>query len=270
LTPIQPKIPHHKMMNPHLKTLAAGTLALAAFAVNANAQVAIGTTTGSNYTTATWITGATSSQGNWFLAAQGDSLNNISDSTQNGRASIGSESFFILGGTASEYIDAYLPLGGSLATGQSVGLYANYSWNGGIRGIEFGEAFGAGGLFRFEHGGGTNALNLVVGSNPAIEILGDVFNQAISYNISYSTPTSVDISASILGNSTPFYTANIAVAVMPNEIKFYTGGYAGGTDQTNYGMYFNNITTVPEPSTYALLGLGAASILWRIRRRKTS
>lgn len=57
---------------------------------------------------------------------------------------------------------------------------------------------------------------------------------------------------------------------MPNQIKFYTGGYAGGDDQNNYGMYFNNLTTVPEPSTYALLGLGAASVLWRIRRRKAN
>lgn len=256
-------------MKPHIKSLTVGTFALLAIAINTHAQVTIGSTSGSDYTTETWISGASGPFGDWFISKQGDSLNNISNSNQNGRTSIGTEAFFILGGTGSEYIDVYSPLGGSLASGQSVGLYANYSWNAGVRGIEFEEAFGEGGLFRFEHGGAENALRYFAGDTTTT-ILENAFNQAIAYNISYSSPTVVNVSASILGDAEPFFTTSVTVAAMPNQIKFYTGGYAGGDDQINYGMYFNNLTTVPEPSTYALLGLGAASVLWRIRRRKAN
>ncbi|MFM8365733.1 MAG: PEP-CTERM sorting domain-containing protein [Verrucomicrobiota bacterium] len=48
-----------------------------------------------------------------------------------------------------------------------------------------------------------------------------------------------------------------------NEVFFYDNNQ--GPDQ-NFG--FNNLSVVPEPSTYALLGLGTAFGLWQLRRRK--
>ena len=251
-----------------MKKILLSTLTAAAFAVGANAQVLIGSSSGSQYTTATWTNGAPNAFAGWFFQnGGGGALNNISDSTQNGRASIGSQSFFIVGGTNSSFIDVFAPLGGSLSTNQTISLDANYSWNGGTRGIEFEQAFGSGGLFRFEHGGGSDALRFGVGTNTT-EIFANAFNQAFTYNVSFLSDSSVNVAASVFGNVSPFFTTNLTVAAMPNQVKFYTGGYAGGADQNNFGLYFNNLTTVPEPSTYALLALSAAGLAGYAARRR--
>jgi hypothetical protein len=250
-----------------MKKILLSTFVAAAFAVGSvQAQVIIGSSSGSDYTTATWTNEASSAFGQWFIQPQADALNNISDSTQNGRVSIGAESFFIVGGTDNEFIDVFAPLGGSLASGQSISLNANYSWNGGTRGIEFEEAFGVGSLFRFEHGGG-DALRFGIGA-VTTEIFADAFNQAFTYNVAFSSATEVAVSASLLGSGSPFFTTNLTVSAMPNQIKFYTGGYAGGADQDNFGLYFNSVTTVPEPSTYALLTLGALALGGYAARRR--
>lgn len=251
-----------------MKKLLLSTFVAAAFAVGtANAQVLIGSSSGSDYTTATWTNGAPNAFGGWFInSGGGGALNNISDSTQNGRTSIGSESFFIVGGTANEFIDVFAPLGGSLSAGQSISLNANYSFTGGTRGIEFEESFGAGSLFRFEHGG-SDALRFAVGVTTT-EIFPNAFNQAFTYNAAFSSPSEIAISASLLGAGSPFFTTNLTVAAMPNQVKFYTGGYSGGAEQDNYGLYFNSVTTVPEPSTYALLTLGALALGGYAARRR--
>lgn len=232
------------------------------------AQVLIGNSSGSNYTTATWVNGATNAFGGWFIVnGGGGATNNISDSTQNGRTSIGSQSFFIVGGTNGSFLDTYAPLGGLLSSGQSISLSANYSWNGGTRGIEF---TSGGALFRFEHGGGSDALFLKGTGITDTQISANVFNQALTYNISYSNASSVNIGVSLLGNPTPFFSTNVTVANMPNEIKFYVGGIgdSSSANQNNYGLYFNNLTTVPEPSTYALLALSAAGMAGYAARRR--
>lgn len=43
---------------------------------------------------------------------------------------------------------------------------------------------------------------------------------------------------------------------------------AGDGNVWTYNQSLGTLTVVPEPSTYALMGVGAAFILWRIRRRK--
>jgi hypothetical protein len=248
------------------KTLLLIFVAAAVAVGSLNGQVLIGSSSGSDYTTATWTNGASSAFGQWFIQPQGNALNNISDSTQNSRTSIGSQAFFIVGGTANEFIDVFAPLGGSLSSGQSISLNANYSWNSGTRGIEFEQAFGVGSLFRFEHGGG-DALRFGVGGTTT-EIFANAFNQAFTYNVGFSSASQVSISASLLGSGSPFFTTNLTVAAMPNQIKFYTGGYAGGTNQDNFGLYFNSLTTVPEPSTHALLTLGALALGGYMARRR--
>jgi len=61
----------------------------------------------------------------------------------------------------------------------------------------------------------------------------------------------------------------LTLAAQPNQVKFYVGGISSApADLNNYGLYANAITTVPEPSTYALLALGAAGLAgFGLRRR---
>lgn len=238
--------------------------------MHVHGQVLIGSSSGSNYTTATWTNGAPNAFGGWFIQnGGGGALNNISDSTQNGRTNIGAQSFFMVGGTNGSFIDVFAPLGGSLATNQSISLNANYSWANGTRGIEFEQAFGFGALFRFEHSGGDPLRFANASTN--IEIFANAFNRAFTYNVSFLNSTAVSVTASLLGNPTPFFSTNLTVAAMPNQVKFYVGGLTDNTplaDQNNYGMYFNNVTTVPEPSTYALLALSAMGLAGYAARRR--
>jgi hypothetical protein len=250
-----------------MKKLLLPTVILGLCAAVSHAQVLIGSSSGSQYTTATWTNGASNAFNGWFINnGGGGALNNISDSTQNGRTSIGAQSFFIVGGTNGSFIDVFAPLGGSLSTNQSISLSANYSWNSGTRGIEF---TSSGTLFRFEHSG-NNALFLKGTGITDTEISADVFNQALTYNVSYSNATTVGIGVSLFGNPTPFFTTNVTVANMPNEVKFYVGGITdtSSANQNNYGLYFNNLTTVPEPSTYALLAMSAAGLAGYAARRR--
>jgi len=66
------------------------------------------------------------------------------------------------------------------------------------------------------------------------------------------------------GSSATTRTATNTISAI-NQVSFYNNNQ--GASQ-NYG--FNNLSVVPEPSTYALIALGAAFVLWRVRRRVTS
>ena len=250
-----------------MKKILLSSIAAAALAVGSNAygQVLIGTSSGSMYSTATWTNTATNAFGGWYIVTDAGTSNNISDSAgTTGRTSIGDQAFFIVGNSNSAYINVYAPLGGLLSSGQSISLSANYGWSDGARGIEF---TSGGGLFRFEHDGAGLSLKGTGFSDTLIT--NDVYNQAFTYNIAYVNATTVAVSASPYGGGSPLLSTNITVSAMPNEIKFYTtSGNPGAGNVPNTGMYFNNLTTVPEPSTFALLGLSAAGVAGYVVRRR--
>lgn len=247
-----------------MKKILLSSLAAAALAATGNAQVLIGSSSGSDYSTATWTNGATNAFGGWYITPDVGTSNNISDSTgTTGRTSIGSQAFFIVGNSNSAYINVYAPLGGLLSSGQSISLSANYGWGDGSRGIEF---TSGGALFRFEHD--ASGLSLKGTGFSDTSITNDAYNQAFTYNIAYVDASTVAVTASLYGGGSLLST-NITVSAMPNEIKFYTtSGDPGAGNLPNTGMYFNNLTTVPEPSTYALLGLSAAGMAGYVIRRR--
>jgi hypothetical protein len=88
----------------------------------------------------------------------------------------------------------------------------------------------------------------------------------MTWTFTYSSPTTVDVLANDRDGAGT-YSTTLTVGSAPDAFEFYASDMQAGNEAQ---PYFNNLSIVPEPSTYALLGLGAASILWRIRRRKVS
>lgn len=69
-----------------------------------------------------------------------------------------------------------------------------------------------------------------------------------------------------------FYTAGIDTSVIPVAFSsFNLGSYVNDVGTTPYVSGFSTVVTVvPEPSTYALFGLGAMGILIVLRKKKTA
>jgi hypothetical protein len=61
------------------------------------------------------------------------------------------------------------------------------------------------------------------------------------------------------------FTTNLTVAAAPQSFRFYASGMQAG-DQAK--PYFNNLSVVPEPSTYALLALSAVGLAGYAARRR--
>lgn len=247
------------------------TLALATVVAQ---SATVGSEDGSQYTTGTWVNGVSGNISNWYINTGVGAATNISNSNLAGRTSIGASAFFIVGNSpGGTYLDVYKPLGSALLVGQSVILDANYLWNGGVQGIEFQDNGGTGNLFRLEHGFGSDALMFKGVGITDTQVAANAYQQAYSYTITALSLTSVQVKATLYGSPTALLDQTVTVTALPNQIHFYAGGSGDTTPANfdNYGLYFNNlqVTTVPEPSTFALLGLGLAAFALR-RKVKVS
>ena len=242
-----------------------------ALAVSFNAFAAnLGLESASSYTTATWIEGSGAGIGKWYFTMDSSTVKGISDSEQGGRVSVGSSAFNLQAGLSSQYSNAFFVFeGGALTVGQTVSLDANYLWNGGFRGIEF--QAGGTSLFRAEHASdaiqfkGTDITTADI--IPAIPISQNAYQRALTYSVRQVDASNVEFKASILGSATPVFSSTFAASGI-SQIKFYAGDTATElVNQPNYGLYFNNINVIPEPSTPLLMGLGLAGLaVLRLRR----
>jgi len=258
------------MMNPHLKTLAAGTLALAAFAVTSFAQP-IASDNAGNYL-GDWTNGSNSGTGfgAWNITS-GDGTGGF------GGAFLGDPAGALITGMTNPSFALFANPSGSgafasvkraFAAPLNVGETFSFQW-----GINFDSGATGNKGFNIFTGGiaGSSIANVNNGGSAAITINGTdtgfiYGTQAMDWSFTYSSPTTVDVFATAR-NGGASYSTILTVAGAPDAFEFYATDMQGGNEAQ---PYFNNLTVVPEPSTYALLGLGAASILWRIRRRKTS
>ena len=243
-----------------------------ALAVSFNAFAAnLGLESASSYTTATWIEGSGAGIGKWYFTM--DTVKGISDSEQGGRVSVGSSAFNLQAGLSSnQYSNAFFVFeGGALTVGQTVSLDANYLWNRGFRGIEF--QAGGTSLFRAEHA--SDAIQFKgtdITTADIIPISQNAYQRALTYSVRQVDASNVEFKASILGSATPVFSSTFAASGI-SQIKFYAGDTATElvatelVDQPNYGLYFNNINVIPEPSTPLLMGLGLAGLaVLRLRR----
>jgi alpha-tubulin suppressor-like RCC1 family protein len=221
----------------------------------------VGLEAGSLYTTATWINNVGLGRiGNWTFVESAGTLKNISNANQNGRASIGSNSFFLAPSNTNEsnYIDGIFTFSNEISPNDTITFNANYSWNGGLRAIEF--LAGTNAAFRFEHGFNGDALVFKRAGQADIVVLDNAFNQAITYTLQRFTVNDdnqniLTISAKILGTSTNLFSASFTTNqlggsnnVNINIIKTYVGGILDAANRNNYGIYLNNIQ-VTNPAT---------------------
>ncbi len=251
-----------------MKNILLASLIAAALATAANAQI-IASDNGGNY--GSWTNGANGGFGfqPWAL-----------DNNNNGTTIFAGN---FIGNPASAGITG-------MAT-NSFGIYANPLDSGAFSTAErlFSSALTAGDTFSFQWGinwdsgsttngsgnkgfvifGGTNQLvNVNNGGNADITLNGnnigfgfgtDVMSWSFAYNGSTFAITAND------RDGTGSLSTNISVAAAPTGFRFYASGMQGG-DQAQ--PYFNNLSVVPEPSTYALLALSAVGLAGYAARRR--
>jgi hypothetical protein len=258
-------------MKPHIKSLAVGTFALAAFAVNSFAQIASDNAGNPAYAGNNFGNGTNGGTGfsAWSIASNagtgsaGSFIGNPASGNITGMSAT-SWGLYANSQNSSAFVNADRSFSAPLEVGQSF----SFQW-----GINFDSgANGAKGFNLYTGSPGTGEIvNINNGSSDEISING--VNTGFSYGtnvmtwtLTYSSLSRLDITANDRDGVGTF-SGNVTIAAAPNSFRFYAYQMQAGDAAQ---PYFNNLSVVPEPSTYALLSLGAASILWRIRRRKVS
>jgi hypothetical protein len=246
-----------------MKKTTASLFAIAVFAAGvANAQIAFDTA--SNYTTATWTNGANAGSGvqPWSLNVASGATNFIGNPADAGigTTGIGTTAFGMRATQSGNYADAVLTLNNPLALGQILSFYWAVNWD-------------------TDGGGNNKGFNLLAGTNQVVNVniggSSTITVNGVNANTNYGTdPMLVSIGRSALqgyyfsltsrsGGSAyqlPIFNSNAV-----DSVAFYA---ANNNDDVNRNMYFNNIQVVPEPSTYALLSLGALALGgYAVRRR---
>jgi hypothetical protein len=195
--------------------------------------------------------------GNWFFTSGIGTNRYITDSTTNAspftRSGIGNLAFFFAPstGNASNYLDAYFNLVQTVPSNRKIRLDSNYYWNGGFRTIEYMTGIGNDGVFRIEHGGGTDSLFLRTGTTFSETTYGNIFRRAVTTEVGalvnglgQQTGTRIQLRETALSNY--FYEINLPIAQPIKQIHIYVGGVLANniTEQERYGMFVNNIKIV--------------------------
>jgi len=250
-----------------MKKILLSSLAAAAVAVGSNAYAILAASdSGANYGSG-WTNGANGGTGfqPWVLA------NNNSEPT-----------FF-----AGNFIGDPASAGITGMSAPAFGLYANPLNSGAFSTAErlFSSPLSAGATFSFQWGvnwdsgadgnkgfviftGTDEWVNVNNGGSSTITFNGvdtgfgfgtNVMNWSFAYNGSTFAVTANDRDGSGI------FSTNVAVGSAPGGFRFYASQMQNG-DQAQ--PYFNNLEVVPEPSTYALLTLGALALGGYAARRR--
>lgn len=181
--------------------------------------------------------------GNWFFVDRAGTFRGIINTNQNGRTSIGNSGFFFAPSTGSSafYVDGYFNLINPLINGQGISLNANYSWNGGMRGIEFKPETEGNSLFRIEHGNADDRIFLRGSGISDQVILSNGFQQALTYNIVYQK-TGILFEARNYSNNNLIYSTGLPFTQSIRQVHFYVGNIlTNSSNQLNYGLGVNNL-----------------------------
>ncbi|MCX6969857.1 MAG: PEP-CTERM sorting domain-containing protein [Verrucomicrobia bacterium] len=252
-------------------------LAIALATAGAHAQIA--TDNASNYG-GSWTNG--SNGGTGFLAWNITNNNNgtsifagnfLGDSTSGaGNINTGGVAFGLYANPAAASVNANRAFAVSLSSGNIFTFQLALNFDNGNKGFDF-FAGGDGTVLNFNVGSGagvSSSKTLTPGTSVVYDYGGNnaVFN--VTLTMTSSSAFSYDISrTSSLGTQGTLFSGNVSGLTQgPTGIGFYVAGTdAGGAAQNN--LYVNSLSVVPEPSTFALLGLGLAAFALR-RKTKVS
>jgi hypothetical protein len=256
-----------------MKNLLLSALAAATLATGSNSYALLASDNGGNYG-AGWTNGANGGSG--FLAwsinvtpGTGFAGNFIGNPASAGIAGMSATSFGLFANPTNS--GASVSVDRSFASAMSVGDTFSFQW-----GVNFDSDGGDKGFNLYTGGtGGTQLLNVNQAGFPG-NITFEGTNTAIAYgtnpmvwSFTLSAPTSLLVTSTGRdGSPSTIFSTNITVSAAPDAFRFYASGMNSG-DQRQ--PYFNSLSVVPEPSTYALLalsGLGWAGFVARRRAKR--
>lgn len=238
------------------------------------------------------VAAAVSPGGSLLAQIAGDNANNYSGGWTNGaNGGFGFQSWSLsVTAGATNFIGNPADAGiGTLGLGASAfGMRSTQAGNYALASRSFSNALNVGETFSFNWGinwdtdntngsvnkgfnllaGAAQIFNVNIGGSPTITVNG------VDANTTYGTnPMAVSLTRTVTGYDFTLtsrsgglpYNVSVATNVAINSISFYANN---NNADTNRNMYFNNLSVVPESSTYALIALSALGLAgYTVRRR---
>lgn len=248
-----------------MKKIILSTFAAAVVAVGSNAYAQlIAQDLASNYTSATWVNGSNlgSGFGAWDLFTSGSAGYFIGDSVAQGFGNVNTagSAFGMFGNPSGDnYANAQRALSTPLTTGQSFSIDLAIAFRNGNKGISlFAGGFAeANQIWNFNVGGDAYTAGGTA--------LGWAYAQDSVFSLTATQLSLTSIGISLVRGSDT-YSTNVTSAGGFSGFRAYVGSTDAGDDRNN--LFMNNMQAVPEPSTYALLALGAAALGGYAARRR--
>jgi len=251
-----------------MKKILLPSLVAAACAVGSVQAQVIATDNGGNYSSG-WTDGSNGGSGfepwvfNNSVGDGGAAGVFIGDPAAGGISGMGIESFGFFANPIGSGANAEVSR--SLTAALGVGDTFSFQW--GLN-WDSNDAFSNRGFNLF--GGGDQLININMGDSETITIQGSPMftafgTQAFTLSFLYQTVGNLLVSGTGRDGVQTF-SQLFPVAAAPDRFSFYFNATVASEDERQ--MYVNNLEVVPEPSTYALLTLGALALGGYAARRR--